>query len=104
MAYHWPGNVRELENVVERMLALPDVEMADLFDSPLRRSPAGPGSPSAPSDRLGGESFGSYRDHMRRCEQELLTWALREADGNISVAAKILGLPRSTLRSKLDKP
>jgi len=107
MAYHWPGNVRELENVVERMLALPDVEITDLFDAPLR-STAGSASGSAsappPADHGGAAEFPGYREHMKRCERELLDRALREADGNISVAARILGLPRSTLRSKLEKP
>lgn len=107
MAYHWPGNVRELENVVERMLALPDVEITDLFDMPLRRTPGDPEASGFSRPRPGGDDadgIPGYREHMRDCEQELLRWALQEADGNISVAARILDLPRSTLRSKLQKP
>ena len=48
-------------------------------------------------------SDANYRDYMNQCEQRLVQWALAKADNNISVAARILGLPRSTLRSKLDK-
>ena len=40
---------------------------------------------------------------MQACEDSLLRDALARADGNISAAAKLLDLPRSTLRSKLEK-
>jgi DNA-binding NtrC family response regulator len=114
MNHRWPGNVRELENVVERMLALPDVPVAGLFDGPLRRGGGGH-SPSAPAGdpstaaRAGAagqpvdEDIPAYRDYMHRCEQYLLHWALERADGNITEAARLLDLPRSTLRSRLEK-
>jgi len=106
MTHSWPGNVRELENVVERMLALPDVAVTELFDTPLRQS-AGPADftgAGVPSISTEGPSFNAnYRDYMNDCEQRLVQWALAKADNNISVAARLLGLPRSTLRSKLDK-
>jgi DNA-binding protein Fis len=40
---------------------------------------------------------------MEAKEQELIASALRSTDGNVAAAAKLLGLPRSTLRSKLGK-
>ncbi len=40
---------------------------------------------------------------MKRILLPLILVALAKADSNIFVAARILGLPRSTLRSKLDK-
>jgi len=108
VSYHWPGNVRELENVVERMLALPDVPVTELFDVPLRRTSATGRDPAMLA--LAGaevqpvaEEMPPYREYMQRCEQHLLQWALAQADGNITVAAKMLDLPRSTLRSKLEK-
>ena len=110
MAHDWPGNVRELENVVERMMAMPDVPVADLFDTVLGRSgtadpAAEPGSPIGPTTTVDDEPEFDlpYRDYMQACEAKLLKRALAKADNNISVAARILGLPRSTLRSKLDK-
>ncbi len=106
MAHSWPGNVRELENVVERMLALPGVSVTELFDTPLRRSadPVDSIGADAPPISTEGPSFNAnYRDYMNDCEQRLVQWALAKADNTISVAARILGLPRSTLRSKLDK-
>jgi DNA-binding NtrC family response regulator len=111
MAHEWPGNVRELENVVERMIAFPGVPVTELFDTPLRRHEDGRDPPSAldpvdapPPDTMTAPGFGAdYREYMTRCEQDLLQWALAKANNNISVAARLLGLPRSTLRSKLDK-
>jgi len=106
MAHSWPGNVRELENVVERMLALPDVAVTELFDTPLRSSADRMDSAGGDMPWISTEdpsSDANYRDYMNQCEQRLVQWALAKADNNISVAARILGLPRSTLRSKLDK-
>jgi len=106
MNHSWPGNVRELENVVERMLALPDVAVAELFDSPLQGAAArlDPDLVHGPGLTLENPTFGTnYRDYMNQCEKRLVQWALTKADNNISVAARLLGLPRSTLRSKLDK-
>jgi DNA-binding protein Fis len=40
---------------------------------------------------------------MQDCEEQLLKWALDQAQGNITEAARLLGLPRSTLRSKLER-
>jgi DNA-binding NtrC family response regulator len=102
LAYDWPGNVRELGNVVERMIALPGIAVADLIDRPL----------NGEKDRTEGADLSlltqedlselSYRQFMQQCEDHLLTWALGKSDGNISRAAKLLELPRSTLRSKLE--
>jgi len=103
MAYDWPGNVRELGNVVERMVALPGISVTDLLEGdlhPQAETPAAADPASPLEGPLGGMS---YRDHMQACEDRLLGWALHQADGNISTAARLLDLPRSTLRSKLDK-
>ncbi len=106
LAYQWPGNVRELENVVERMRALPEVTVTDLFDAPLRRGGSDvPTPPDMSSTPLAAEpaEIPSYREYMQECEGRLLRWALARAEGNISTAARMIGLPRSTLRSKLEK-
>jgi DNA-binding NtrC family response regulator len=97
--HHWPGNVRELQNVVERMTALPNIPMADLFDGPLGRQ-SGEHQPLNDPDP---SEFSGYRQFMQKCEDRIVQWALRQANGNISTAARLLDLPRSTLRSKLEK-
>ncbi len=102
MSYHWPGNVRELQNVVERMLALPDIPVGELFDGPLG-SMGEQAAKSLPGQEPDPASFDGYRAYMQSCEDRIIQWALRQSDGNISTAARMLDLPRSTLRSKLEK-
>lgn len=99
MSHHWPGNVRELQNVVERMTALPNIPVADLFDGPLGQQ----SNSKQPSDELDPSAFSGYRHYMQSCEDRIVQWALRQSNGNISTAARLLDLPRSTLRSKLEK-
>ncbi len=85
-AHQWPGNVRELQNAIERAVVLgkpPTLEVADL---PLR---VGSGA-----DRPGPLSLEELeRAHIRR--------VLESCDWNISQSAKLLGIDRGTLYSKI---
>jgi len=102
-AYDWPGNVRELGNVVERMLALPGVPVQQLVHGTAGADAEAAGrAPLPPAFPAGGAM--DYRQYMQACEDRLFDWALQEVGGNISNAARLLGLPRSTLRSKLERP
>ncbi len=101
MQYNWPGNVRELENVIQRMLALPRgvdflnfgcEKMAD------KKVVASPAKPTGQYDL--GQSFDEFI-HSR--EREIIDWALDKSANNISSAARLLKLPRSTLHSKMEK-
>ncbi len=47
------------------------------------------------------EQFPPYEEYMYKKEKEILEWALKTTNNNISSAANLLKLPRSTLRSKL---
>ena len=99
-AHAWPGNVRELENLVERWLAMPGMSIGELFDSPLSAAEGAPAGPP-PSPELDPEGM-DYREYMRECEQRLMDWALARCGGSVSAAAKLLRMPRSTLRSRLE--
>jgi DNA-binding NtrC family response regulator len=93
MGYSWPGNVRELENVIERSIVMASGEKLDVeeirLDMNLRARHA-PGEVGLPE----GMSLDAY-------EQELIRNALKQADGNKSQAARILGLTRNALRYRL---
>ena len=91
-AYAWPGNVRELGNVVERVALLADepVVTAAMLALPAT-SPADdpPGAEPAPAR--------SSRDQMRAHLLEMLT----ETGGNISEAARRLGVARNTVLARM---
>jgi DNA-binding NtrC family response regulator len=97
LAYDWPGNVRELENVVQRLAALPDLVELDLEG---RGAPQP--APPAPRPRSDDGSV-NYEAYLETVDRELITWALTQAGGNVTAAAKLLQLPRTTLRSKMEK-
>ena len=93
MEYSWPGNVRELENVIERSIVMAlgeKLEAGDIrLDMNLRARPVA-GEAGLPD----GMSLDAY-------EQELIKNALKQASGNKSQAARILGLTRNALRYRL---
>jgi transcriptional regulator with GAF, ATPase, and Fis domain len=101
-AYDWPGNVRELRNVLERAAVLADPEMSleagDLqFDISARPAPAEPAPSGAPAPRP--SVFEAIADE----ERSRIEAALRQAGGSVTRAAKVLGLPRTTLNDRMRK-
>jgi PAS domain S-box-containing protein len=90
-SYPWPGNVRELQNVIERSVIVCDSEEFTIDDSWLSTTPAVDGR-SALSGKL--------VDHERRIIEEALLACKGQVYGP-SGAAKRLGIPRSTLESKI---
>ena len=89
--YDWPGNVRELDHAVERAVLLSrleTVEAADLALPPLATRTAAPDT--------SGHS-------LEELEREAIRQALARHDGNVSLAAKALGLSRSALYRRLQR-
>ncbi|MBS3818945.1 sigma-54-dependent Fis family transcriptional regulator [bacterium] len=92
--YDWPGNIRELENTLERAVVLSQGEEIQLQDLLYH----GIGS------RLSflHSSEGKYKT-LEEVEKEYIERALKDHHGNRSQTAKILGIDRKTLISKIKK-
>jgi PAS domain S-box-containing protein len=93
-SYPWPGNIRELQNVIERSMIVCDSENFSVDESWISRQPQPTGLASALdlSERLAAQ------------EKEMIEAALQECGGRVSGpsgAATKLGMPRSTLESKI---
>ncbi|MBW3697076.1 sigma-54-dependent Fis family transcriptional regulator [Vibrio sp. T187] len=86
--YHWPGNVRELTNQIKRVVLMSDSVMIDeeQLDLPKR------------SD--GRRSLKSIRE---RSERDALLLVLESHSGQVSLAAKELGVSRATMYRLLNK-
>jgi DNA-binding NtrC family response regulator len=93
--YDWPGNVRELDHAVERAVLLSRVETLEAADLALA-PPAG-----APARRPGEASPAPAS--LEEMEREAIRQALSRHDGNVSLAARALGLSRSALYRRLQR-
>jgi two-component system response regulator AtoC len=112
-SYRWPGNVRELRNVVERAVLLCQGDLVTVDHLPLERmarplAPSGatsrddaaPARPTAPPppDELRLVPRVRLRDDK---EREQIKAALDRCGGNQTQAAKLLGISRRTLVSRV---
>jgi two-component system NtrC family response regulator len=86
----WPGNIRELENTVERAVIMADGRFIEATDL---------GIEVASHDA----NLPSLKETRGRAEREALVEALIKTRGNISQAAKHLGVSRPTFHGLLDK-
>jgi two-component system response regulator AtoC len=94
LRYTYPGNIRELENIIERAVLLADGETAGIQDL----SPEIRGIATTKEDA--GLKFAS-KEASTRAEKALIIQALEETDGNVTHAAKKLGMSRRGLQLKM---
>ena len=89
--YHWPGNVRELRHAIERAVIMSDSQVlqpSDFFFA-------------APEAREEGLVFEQY--NLEEVEKTVIRKALSKHGGNVSQAAKELGLTRTSLYRRLER-
>jgi transcriptional regulator with GAF, ATPase, and Fis domain len=98
MAYPWPGNVRELRNAIERAIILADggyIRSEHLPVNATRKVPSAAETSNAPLP-AGGVNLDAI-------ERSLVIKALAQARHNKTRAAKLLGLTRAQLYSRIEK-
>ncbi|OHC67794.1 MAG: sigma-54-dependent Fis family transcriptional regulator [Rhodocyclales bacterium GWA2_65_20] len=116
LAYHFPGNVRELRNIAIRLAtkyagqdvaaaeleAELDTSFADVAELPvLHRDPLALIDLALAHLKEEGESF-SLDDTLRNWESAYIEAAQRLTQGNVSHAAKLLGVNRTTLYNRME--
>lgn len=89
--YNWPGNVRELQHALERAVILSESKILQPNDFMLK-------TPQSINDE---GTLSTY--NIEDVERDVIQRALRKNNGNISRAAKELGLTRASLYRRLEK-
>lgn len=91
-SWSWPGNVRELRNTMEKMVVLAQNPVLDVDDVPDRLRVHAPSMQTLADTATLGET-----------EKAKILATLKEAGGNRTRAAKMLGISRRTIYRKLDE-
>ena len=101
LSYTFPGNVRELRNIVIRLGAKYPGQRVGLTEL----EPELDGHSDVDENTLGQLSAGGFRldEILDSWEQRYIDAALRMSDGNLSEAARLLGVNRTTLYSKIQR-
>jgi DNA-binding NtrC family response regulator len=99
LGYDWPGNVRELIHVIERAAVMCSIDVIDVADLPASlkagTSPARVDTGPVPGLPL--------REALAALEKQMIIQALEQAQGNRAEAARILGIARPQLYTKLEE-
>jgi len=95
LAYHWPGNVRELENCIERAVLIAGGDTIDGIHLP----------PSLQMKTSGQEKkqHGKLESLVNTYERSLIIDAMKDAKGNQSQAARLLGTTKRIIQYKVEK-
>ncbi len=109
-AYAWPGNIRQLQSVLKQaLLAATGTTLLPEFLPPLLRRDDSQTDASALAgltrfiqQRLQGGTSDLYAEFQAMSDRLLLSEVIRHTRGNLSQAARLLGIARATLRTKLE--
>ncbi len=94
MAYHWPGNVRELENCIERAVLVSEDNVIHSHHLP----------PTLQTAEASGTTFkGTLDGDLDKVEREFILDALKSSRGNMSKAAKALGITERIMGLRVKK-
>mgnify|MGYP000851230689 CR=1 FL=1 len=114
LRYRWDGNVRELKHVIESMVNVAKYDVLSVRDLPayvydrMQESSDDPApkerifNPMASAPPINVEDL-NLKAALEKTERELIKKALEQAGGNKTKAGMLLGIPRQTLKYKIDK-
>ncbi|MFW5792711.1 MAG: sigma-54-dependent transcriptional regulator [Bacteroidota bacterium] len=95
--YHWPGNIRELKNLIDRLCLTTNGSIIQSENIPTEFL-------ITSTDLISNkDSKWNLEEIIIKTEATLIKTAIAQNNGNKTKAAKLLGIPLSTLRSKLAK-
>jgi len=89
--YEWPGNVRELQHAVERAVIMTDNNTLEPDDFIL----------TSPAKKIVSPEFDTY--NLEDIERKIIAKVLKQNQGNITQAAKDMGLTRTSLYRRMEK-
>ena len=90
--YNWPGNIRELQHVIERAIIMSEgmaLEPSDFILSPQKKQ------------KSADFELDSY--NLDEVEKRIIKTVLDKTHGNVSIAAKQMGLTRTSLYRRIEK-
>ena len=103
--YPWPGNVRELQNRIQRAVIMADSRRITCEDLEIAPNSGGgeAGIPVNADTQIKVSQSGGLKEARETLERELVNQALERNNGNISAAAKELGVSRPTFYELMNK-
>src|SRR5438128_585341 len=103
LAYNWPGNVRELRTAIEHGVVMATGPKVTLRDLPMAVRQAA--TAKLPGGVSATEAFGEKTSplDLHETEKKLIAQALAATNGNVTAAAKKLGISRRTLHRKINE-
>lgn len=105
-ASRWPGNVRQLEHCIERVVALHPggaIDAPHLCPSCGSRAACHPEAAPAPINTVVSPFTVSYQDARAEFEREYLRRLIDAANGNVSEAARLGGIPRQNFYVRMKR-
>ena len=103
LTYNWPGNVRELRTAIEHGVVMGTGPKITVRDLPMALRQAA--SAVLPRGISAAKAFGEKSSPLdiRETEKKLIMQALAATNGNVTAAAKKLGISRRTLHRKINE-
>lgn len=103
--YSWPGNIRELKNMMERLATISRSDIISL-KAPIEEEvyiTAAEPPKAAPAEQGGAEPAGTLAEAVRAFEEEYIQKTVERCGGNVTQAARELGVHRSAIYRKRSK-